>query len=287
MTHPLFQVDAFTAVPFAGNPAAIVLLDAPAAPDWMQRVAAEMNLSETAFVVDPPDRTAATFGLRWFTPAAEVELCGHATLAAAHVLWDQRRVLPEQPIDFRTEHRGVLRCAPDEAGWIRMDFPADPPEPADPPDGLLERLGLADPAFIGRSRYDWLIETRTAAEVVELAPAFEALRAFETRGFIVTAAVEADDLPEALAETLANVAGDQRIDFVSRFFAPRLRVDEDPVTGSAHCVLGPYWAQRLGRAALTGYQASQRGGVVGVTHRGDRVDLAGQAVTVLAGELLA
>jgi predicted PhzF superfamily epimerase YddE/YHI9 len=280
VTVPLFQVDAFTAQPFAGNPAAVCLLDEEADAGWMQRVAAEMNLSETAFLRPegsgepqggaPVDLAAgdAAFGLRWFTPEAEVALCGHATLASAHVLWTEGRVPAGRPIRFHTLS-GELR-ATDRGGAVELDFPATPPAPEDPPAGLLEALG--EPArsvrWVGRSRFDYLLELGSEAAVRGLAPDFGKLREVSTRGVIATAASEADGF-----------------DYVSRFFAPAVGIDEDPVTGSAHCALGPFWAERLGRAELVGFQASRRGGVVRTRAAGDRVLLGGQAVTVLRGEL--
>jgi predicted PhzF superfamily epimerase YddE/YHI9 len=284
VTVPLFQVDAFTAEPFAGNPAAVCLLEREADAGWMQRVAAEMNLSETAFLRPPQgsgepqggapvDRAegsieGAVFGLRWFTPEAEVALCGHATLASAHVLWTEGRVPAGQPIRFHTLS-GELR-ATGRDGAVELDFPATPPAPEDPPAGLLEALG--EPArsvrWVGRSRFDYLLELGSEAAVRGLAPDFRKLREVSTRGVIATAASEADGF-----------------DYVSRFFAPAVGIDEDPVTGSAHCALGPFWAERLGRAELVGFQASRRGGVVRTRAAGDRVLLGGQAVTVLRGEL--
>jgi predicted PhzF superfamily epimerase YddE/YHI9 len=285
VTVPLFQVDAFTAQPFAGNPAAVCLLDEEADAGWMQRVAAEMNLSETAFLRPegsggpqggppegrvPVDQAAgdAAFGLRWFTPLAEVALCGHATLASAHVLWTEGRLPAGRPIRFRTLS-GELR-ATDRDGAVELDFPATPPAPEDPPAGLLVALG--EPArsvrWVGRSRFDYLLELGSEAAVRRLAPDFGRLREVSTRGVIATAASDADGF-----------------DYVSRFFAPAVGIDEDPVTGSAHCALGPFWAERLGRAELVGFQASRRGGVVRTRAAGDRVLLGGQAVTVLRGEL--
>jgi predicted PhzF superfamily epimerase YddE/YHI9 len=263
VTVPLFQVDAFTAERFAGNPAAVCLLEREADAGWMQRVAAEMNLSETAFLRPAGD---AAFGLRWFTPQAEVALCGHATLASAHVLWTEGRVPAGRPIRFHTLS-GELR-ATDRDGAVELDFPATPPAPEDPPAGLLEALG--EPArsvrWVGRSRFDYLLELGSEAAVRGLAPDFGKLREVSTRGVIATS--EADGF-----------------DYVSRFFAPAVGIDEDPVTGSAHCALGPFWAERLGRAELVGFQASRRGGVVRTRAAGDRVLLGGEAVTVLRGEL--
>jgi PhzF family phenazine biosynthesis protein len=268
VTLPLFQVDAFTAAPFAGNPAAVCLLDREVAPGWMQQVAAEMNLSETAFVRPAGSGDDAAFGLRWFTPAVEVELCGHATLASAHVLWSEGRVPAGRPIRFQTLS-GEL-CANDRDGTIELDFPATPPATADPPAGLLEALGESARTvrWVGRSRFDDLLELASEAAVRGLDPDFGRLRQVSTRGVIATAVSDADGF-----------------DYVSRFFAPAVGIDEDPVTGSAHCALGPYWAGRLGRADLTGFQASRRGGVVRTRAAGDRVLLGGQAVTVLRGEL--
>jgi PhzF family phenazine biosynthesis protein len=268
VTVPLYQVDAFTAEPFAGNPAAVCLLDGEAEPGWMQQVAAEMNLAETAFVRPLEPGEEAVFGLRWFTPAVEVELCGHATLASAHVLWSEGRVSAGRRIRFQT--LGGELSAADRDGAIELDFPATPPEPVDPPAGLLEALGVPAPAvrWAGRSRFDDLLELGSEAAVRGLEPDFRKLRELTTRGVIATAASDAD-----------------RFDFMSRFFAPAVGIDEDPVTGSAHCALGPYWTDRLGRADLVGYQASRRGGVVRTRTAGDRVLLGGQAVTVLRGEL--
>lgn len=268
MTTPLYQVDAFTDTAFHGNPAAVCLLEEVADPAWMQSVAAEMNLSETAFVrsLDPDP----LHELRWFTPVAEVELCGHATLAAAHALWSSERAPTGEEIQFTTLHRGLLTCRHEESGnWIRMDFPADPPLASAPSPGLIEALGV-EPRASFRASEDWLIEVADEAAVLAARPDFRRLGQTEARGVMVTA-------PAASAD----------VDFVSRFFAPRFGVDEDPVTGSAHCVLAPFWGNRFGRRELVGYQASRRGGRVRVAWRGDRVEISGQAVTVSEGTLLA
>lgn len=265
---PIFHVDAFTECPFAGNPAAVCLLSEPGAASWMQGVAREMNLSETAFLVPGADG----WGLRWFTPAVEVDLCGHATLASAHVLWEAGRLSPKEPARFHTQ-RGLL-TATRRGQAIDLDFPAAPVQEATAPPGLLDALAAA-PVWVGRTPLgDWLVEVTDAAAVRGLAPDMARLRDVPARGIIVTA--RADD--EATA-----AAGDA-CDFVSRFFAPGAGVDEDPVTGSAHCALGPFWAERLGKDDLIGYQASERGGIVGVRLAGDRVVLSGQAVTVMRGE---
>ena len=227
----------------------------------MQLVAREMNLAETAFLV----KRADGFNLRWFTPAAEVDLCEHATLASAHVLWEEGHLETGAQARFHTKS-GVLTG--DRRGeWIALDFPATPAEPAEAPNGLIDAIGAA-PLFVGRSSFDYLIEVASEAELRGLAPDFTALRRFETRGVIVTSG-----------------ASTEGFDFISRFFAPAVGIDEDPVTGSAHCALGPYWQTRVGKDQMAAYQASARGGVVRVGMRGNRVELAGQAVTVFRGEL--
>ncbi len=264
MPLTITQVDAFTHKPFTGNPATVCLLPAPADAAWMQRVAREMNLSETAFLVR---RSNGEFDLRWFTPVVEVDLCGHATLACAHVLWEEGHLPADAPAVFHT--RSGRLSATRRTAWIEMDFPAEPAESTAAPTGLAEALGT-EPAWVGRNRFDYLVEVDTQATVERLSPDFSALKRLETRGIIVTARVEAEG-----------------VDFVSRFFAPATGVDEDPVTGSAHCCLGPYWQRRLGRNAFTARQVSERGGLVKVVVEGDRVLLSGQAVTVLRGELLA
>ena len=258
-------VDAFTDEMFAGNPAVVVLLDRPRTEAWMGSLAREMGVSETAFLVARPDG----FDLRWFTPEVEVELCGHATLASAHALWEEKRVAPEAVIRFHTRS-GVLGAV-ERDGWIELDFPSTPPAPETPPEGLAEALG-AQPVWAGRSgSRDWLIELPDEAAVRGLAPNFARLAELPARGVIAT----------------APAAEDSGHDFVSRFFAPAVGIDEDPVTGSAHCALAPYWAERLGKLEMVGYQASARGGVVRVRVEGDRVRLGGRAVTVLRGELSA
>jgi PhzF family phenazine biosynthesis protein len=265
MAQRVVQVDAFADRPFAGNPAAVCVMEGPREEQWMRDVAAEMNLSETAFL-HPAEEGG--WSLRWFTPAVEVALCGHATLASAHVLWEEGRLPGDEEARFHTKS-GVLTCR--RAGeWIEMDFPAMPETEIAPPEGLAAALG-ARPLYVGRSQFDVLVEVESADAVRALKPDIGALGRVEARGVIVT----------------ARAAEANGYDFVSRFFAPRAGVDEDPVTGSAHCVLAPYWARKLGREALTGYQASRRGGTVRVRATGDRVLLAGRAVTVLRGELAA
>jgi PhzF family phenazine biosynthesis protein len=263
MSIPLIQVDAFADRPFAGNPAAVCLLPGPRDSSWMQDVAREMNLSETAFL----HRQEGGYALRWFTPAVEVDLCGHATLASAHVLWEQTLLRPEEEARFHT--RSGLLTARRAGDRIEMDFPAQAAAPAAAPTGLDEAL-VARPRWVGRNASDYLVELESEQAVRQLKPDFGRLAALPVRGVIVTAA-----------------AATSGIDFVSRFFAPAVGVPEDPVTGSAHCCLAPFWAGRLGRSQLTGYQASARGGSVGMRVVGQRVVLRGRAVTVLRGELLA
>lgn len=256
-----WQVDAFSNRPFAGNPAAICWLEDEADPGWMQSVAAEMNLSETAFA----RRLDDGYELRWFTPAVEVDLCGHATLAAAHALWTSG-MAPADPLRFHTRS-GLLTCS--QAGeFIELDFPATPAEPMTPTGLLLEALGI-EPIMVGKSQYYTLVVVDSPETVRSLRPDFRKLAEAPTLGAIVTAPSD-----------------DARFDFISRFFAPAMGVDEDPVCGSAHCCLTPYWAERLGKTELTAFQASARGGVLRLRLNGDRVVLGGRAVTVWQGELL-
>ena len=272
MRIPLLQIDAFADRPFAGNPAGVCLLTEPRPAAWMQAVAAEMNLSETAFLVSRGD---AEFDLRWFTPTVEIELCGHATLASAHAIWERSLARPEQTLRFATAS-GVLRASKMADGWIEMDFPANPLAPVVPGSerwsealALASAVGMsvAEAASNGR---DWILRTGSAAEIRNAHPDFVAVKRLANMVMVT-----------ALAEGRADV------DFVSRCFVPAYGIPEDPVTGSAHCALGPFWAQRLGRTELTAYQASARGGTVRVRVAGDRVALGGQAVTVIVGELVA
>ena len=265
----IVQVDAFTHRPFGGNPAAVCVLPEPRDAAWMQAVAREMNLSETAFLRPDGDR----YRLRWFTPAVEVDLCGHATLASAHVLWEDGHLAADKAAAFHT--RSGLLGAVRRGEWIELDLPATPPTPAVAPPGLVEALGAggqrgARPRYVGKTRFDYLVEVDGEEAVRALKPDLTALARVEARGVIVTSRASSDGF-----------------DFVSRFFAPRSGVPEDPVTGSAHCALGPYWSERLKKKELLAYQASARGGVLRVRPAGDRVILGGQAVTVLRGELAA
>jgi PhzF family phenazine biosynthesis protein len=264
MSLRITQVDAFTSRPFAGNPAAVCILPRPADPVWMLNVAREMNLAETAFLV--PQRDG--YDLRWFTPAVEVDLCGHATLASAHVLWEDGHLKPDSQARFHT--KSGLLTADRRDSWIELDFPATPPAAAPPPAGLVEALG-ATPTFVGRSRFDYLVEVENEAIVRGLTPDLTAVSRVQARGVIVT----------------SRSSGKGGYDFVSRFFAPQSGVPEDPVTGSAHCALTPYWSAKFGKNDLVAYQASPRGGELRLRLVGDRVKIGGQAVTVLRGELTA
>ena len=261
MGPKIMQVDAFTSQPFCGNPAAVCILPQPRDGSWMQLVAREMNLSETAFL----HRQNDGYGLRWFTPTVEVALCGHATLASAHVLWEEGHLPSGEQARFHTQS-GLLTAS--RAGeWIELDFPAVVEEPAALPPGLEEALGVKA-GYVGRNRFDYLVELESEEVVRGVKPDFGVLRRLPVRGIMVT-----------------SRSASTEYDFVSRYFAPGSGIDEDPATGSAHCCLGPFWGKRLGKTELIAYQASARGGVVGVSLKGGRVRLRGQAVTVLAGEL--
>lgn len=257
---PLYTVDAFAEAPFRGNPAGVCFLMGHKDAAWMQAIAREMNLSETAFFMKKGDH----YHLRWFTPTTEVDLCGHATLATAHIIWETEMVGQEEPLRFET--RSGILTARQENGWIVLDFPAQPPQPIEKPLSLLSTLGLTDCVYAGWNGSDCLIQLENARQVQGLKPDFHSLRKLPYRGVIVTA-----DSPKS------------GTDFISRFFAPAVGVDEDPATGSAHCCLGPFWAKQKGKASLTGYQASKRGGIVKVEMVEERVLLKGKAVTVFQG----
>lgn len=265
MTIPLYHVDAFADRPFGGNPAAVCVLPEERDDAFLQHVAGELNLSETAFV----KREGSAWRLRWFTPTVEVDLCGHATLASAHALWESGREAPEARIDFDTKSGRLSAVRRGDA--IELDFPAEPAETCELPPDLLAALGATGARWTGRNRLDWVVELASEQELVFLRPDFPRLARAggPARGVIVTAAGERPG-----------------VDFVSRYFAPAAGIDEDPVTGSAHCCLGPLWSARLGRAELVGQQVSARGGIVGVRTAGSRVVLSGRAVTVSRGELL-
>ncbi len=263
MPVAISQVDAFTSRPFSGNPAGVCVLPEERDDAWMLTVAQEMNLAETAFLNQRSDG----WSLRWFTPALEVDLCGHATLASAHVLWEENLLAADETARFHTRS-GVL-TAIKRGDWIELDFPATPDEPVEAPGGLVESLGVT-PRYVGRSRFDYVVEVDGEDAVREVRPDFGHLRKLGGRGVIVTGRSATPDW-----------------DFVSRFFAPAAGIDEDPVTGSAHCCLAPFWSRRLKKTSFRARQISARGGELKVDLDGDRVRLGGQAVTVLRAELLA
>jgi PhzF family phenazine biosynthesis protein len=258
----IVQVDAFASKPFAGNPAAVCVMPDPQAEDWMQQVAQEMNLSETAFLLKQEDG----FNLRWFTPKVEVDLCGHATLASAHVLWSEGHLSIDQEARFYT--RSGWLTAKQQAGWIELDFPATPSQDARILPTLIKALNVPIREVYVNS-LGYLVEVDSEACVRQVQPNFSLLSELPVHGIIVT-----------------SVGDRSGYDFVSRFFAPSIGIDEDPVTGAAHCCLGPFWRDRLNQTEFLAYQASARGGVVKVRCQGDRVILGGQAVTVMRGELL-
>ena len=263
MGIPVFQVDAFASHPFQGNPAAVCLLESARDPSWMQKVAAEMNLSETAFVQRKHDH----FELRWFTPLVEADLCGHATLSAAHILWEVGWGQSEEELKFHTRSGWLTACR--SPAGIQLDFPLRAAEPCEVSEAFLDALGI-QPTFVGRNIEDYLLEVADEETVRRLRPDFARLaQIIAVRGVIVTSRASGGDC-----------------DFVSRFFAPGVGINEDPVTGSAHCCLADYWSRQLGKKELIGFQASQRGGFVHVQVAGQRVLLLGKAITVLRGELL-
>jgi PhzF family phenazine biosynthesis protein len=263
MSLKLFHVDAFSSRPFGGNHAAVCILTAPRSYIWMQRLAEEMNLSETAFLL----KEDQGYNLRWFTPTVEIELCGHGTLASAHVLWEQGFLKPDEEAHFSTLS-GWLHATKND-GWIEMDFPSEKAVECVPPKELIRALDVPI-TFVGQNRFDYFVEVDSETSLRALIPDYQLLRQLPIRGVTVTAK-----------------SASPEYDFVSRFFAPAIGINEDPVTGSAHCSLGPYWAERLGKKDLIAFQASRRGGVIRVRIDEDdhRARIAGQAVTVLAAEL--
>jgi PhzF family phenazine biosynthesis protein len=259
----IVTVDAFTDVAFAGNPAAVCVLQEPRSEEWMRNVAREMNLSETAFLLPQEDG----YDLRWLTPSVEVDLCGHATVASAHVLWEDGHLPAGQQARFHT--RSGLLTAERCGEWIELDFPVKIATVSEPPAELLPALGV-EAVAVAKNVFDYLVEVESEEIVRGMSPDHSTLRKIPVRGVIVTAR--------------SSTPG---FDFISRFFAPGSGIDEDPVTGSAHTALGPYWGGKLGKSEMTGYQASARGGVVRVRLNGDRIILGGQAVTVMQALLLA
>lgn len=262
MSLPIYQVDSFTDRPFAGNPAGVMILPEFPSDQRMLQIAAEMNLAETAFIV-PRD---GVFDLRWFSPAVEVDLCGHATLASAHILWETQRLPASRGAEFDTRSGRLVAHATPEG--IELDLPTLMPQPSTAPDELLAALGVT-PVFVGLSKFDYLVQLKSAAEVRSIQVDFRRLSKVGARGAIVTA-----------------VSDDPQFDFISRFFAPAVGIDEDPVTGSAHCVLAPFWQSKLGKNNLSAYQASPRGGSLQIRVNPQRTTLIGRAVTVLRGEMI-
>lgn len=261
MGENVFIVDAFAAVPFRGNPAAVCILSEPRKTEWMQSVAAELNLSETAFL----QRKGENFRLRWFTPKVEVDLCGHATLASAHILWASGLLSPEEEARFYT--RSGLLTAVRKGDLIELDLPLEIAAETTVPSEVMRALGVV-PKYTGKNRFDYLVEVESEDIVRGIEPDFELLRKVPVRGVIVT-----------------SVSSSPEFDFISRYFAPAVGISEDPVTGSAHCCLAPFWGKRLHRNRLVAFQASSRGGVVHIRMSNSRVYLGGIAVTVLRGEL--
>jgi PhzF family phenazine biosynthesis protein len=259
MKLPIYYIDAFSEKNFSGNPAAVCPLSHWADDNLMQNIAFENNLSETAFLVHKNDRVE----IRWFTPLAEVELCGHATLASAHVLFCHLHFSGKEII-FHSRHSGELRVRKNES-LLELDFPADLPEPALPPAGLIRAIGKK-PLEIWKGRTDYLLYYRSQEDIEELKPDFAALKVIPARGIIATAA-------------------GYDCDFVSRFFAPSVGVNEDPVTGSAHTTLTPFWAHRMNQLSFDALQLSARGGSLQCQLSGERVLISGHATTYLVGEI--
>jgi PhzF family phenazine biosynthesis protein len=261
-TVRIFQVDAFTNRAFSGNPAAVCILSELRDEQWMQNVAREMNLSETAFLNKKKDG----YNLRWFTPKEEVDLCGHATLASAHILWETNQLKENEEARFYT--RSGLLTAKKQNEWIELNFPAEVEKETDAPKELLESIGVK-PKYVGKNRFDYLIEVESEEILRKINPNFDLLRKVNTRGVMVT-----------------STSASKEYDFVSRFFAPRVGINEDPVTGSAHCCLGPFWKKKLKKDEFLAYQASERGGIIKVRVGKERIYIGGQAITVLIGELI-
>ena len=259
---PLYVVDAFTDKPFSGNPAGVCLLDRERPDEWMRLLAAEMRHSETAFLLPEADG----YRLRWLTPVKEVDLCGHATLGSAHVLFETGRAAPGSEVRFYTRSGLLTACQKD--GWTELNFPAREITRAEPPVGLLDALGIRDPLFVVNNGLRYLVEIADETKLRALTPDFAAVKATGVRAVGVT-----------------TRSADTQYDFVSRYFAPLVGIDEDPVTGSIHCMLGPYWSGRLGKNSFRAYQASARGGTLLVRVEGERVFLSGQAVTVFSAKL--
>jgi len=261
MGLPIFQVNAFTDKLFSGNPAGVCILSEPKSAKWLQSVARELNLAETAFVL----KEGEGFRLRWFSPVVEVDLCGHATLASAHILWDRNYLKPNRPARFFT-NAGLL-TAKRKNDWIELDFPSEPAKKVITPNFIAKALGVI-PSYVGKNRFDYLVEVKSEKTLRELRPDLSLIKKMPVRGLIVTSAARSGNY-----------------DFVSRFFAPAAGIDEDHVTGSAHCCLAPFWKERLNKNEFFAYQASPRGGFMRVSISGERVLLLGKAVTFFSGEM--
>lgn len=268
MALPIYVVDSFTNKPFGGNPAGVCFLETPRPDDWLQAVAAEINHTATAFVIPGNDGSEGDYDLRWFTATTELTLCGHGTIAAAHLLWETGRVPLNQSIRFHTQKGGILQSSRNGENMM-IDLPATPANPIPVPAGLIEALNGAKVLFTGQNQMDYLVELENEAAVRNLQPDMALIKKLPVRGVVVTAQ--------------ATTPG---LDFVSRFFAPSIGFNEDSVTGSSHTALGPYWQVKLGKSSFVAYQASKRGGTVPLTVEGNRVLLGGQAVTIWQGELL-
>lgn len=259
----IFQVDAFTDKPFKGNPAGVCILEESASEEWMQNVAKEMAISETAFL--HPESNG--YALRWFTPEAEVDMCGHATLASAHILWEKGFAGRNETLRFFTKS-GLLTASLNN-DWIELDFPELPERETEVPSELMKALGVKKTIHVGKNAFDYLVELESEEEIRDLKPDFSMLSKITRRGVSVTAISSSDEY-----------------DFVSRLFAPAIGISEDPVTGSAHCCLGPYWMKKLNKNSFTAYQASERGGFLKVQVMGERVLISGKAVTIIEAKLL-
>ena len=264
MKLPIFTVDAFTNEPFKGNPAAVCLLKEEIPTSLMQSIAFELNLAETAFVLKEKDSDA--YSLRWMTPVSEVDLCGHATLASSHIMWQEGICKKDETINFNT--RSGLLTAKYNNGKITLDFPAIPQKKIEYPPELIDAIGGVQPKYVGMTKWNYIIELESESDIINLKPDFNVMLKLPGWGTIITAAA---DMPG--------------YDFISRFFAPEKGIQEDPVTGSAHCALAPYWQQRLGKNTFKAYQASERGGTLDIVIEGDRVYLTGEALTVIKGEI--
>jgi PhzF family phenazine biosynthesis protein len=264
MKLPIFTVDAFTNEPFKGNPAAVCILKEEIPTSLMQSIAFELNLAETAFVLKEKD--SDTFSLRWMTPNSEVDLCGHATLATSHTLWQQGICKISDVINYNT--RSGLLTAKNENGKITLDFPAIPQKKIEYPPELIDAIGGVVPKYVGMTKWNYIIELESERDIINLKPNFDIMLTLPGWGTIITAKADMNGY-----------------DFISRFFAPEKGIQEDPVTGSAHCALAPYWQSRLGKDSFLAYQASERGGTLEIKIEGDRVMLTGDAVTVISGEI--